>query len=109
MEDLPAWPASVFEDPTTLEIMRTCLTITKNKEFASTVKKWRIEAKGIQLDIDSATEGVQMDLMSAREFLNVQTLTETRANQLKSQCEGHSKSMSKIWKKVNKYKINEFL
>ena len=40
MEDLPAWPASVFEDPTSLEMTRTGLATTKNKEFAATVKKW---------------------------------------------------------------------
>ena len=89
MEDLPAWPASVFEDATTLEMTRTGLAITKNKEFTATVKKWRAEAKDLLLDIDRATETVQMDLASAKEFLHCQTLTDSRAGQLKSQCEEH--------------------
>ena len=59
MEDLPAWPASVFEDPTTLEMMRTGLTITQNKAFAATVKKWRDKVVDILYDIDNATEIAQ--------------------------------------------------
>ena len=79
MEDLPIWPASVFDDTTTLEMTRTGLTITKNTQFVSTVKKWRAEAESLKLDIDSATEEVQMELTSARGFLDAQTLMETRA------------------------------
>ena len=89
MEDLPAWPASVFEDPTTLEMTRTGLAITKNKEFTATVKKWRDKAKVILHDIGNATEVVQMELTSAREFLNCQTMTDSREDQLKTQCKEH--------------------
>ena len=96
MEDLPAWPAAVFKDPTTLEMTRTGLTITQNKAFAATVKKWRDKAEDILHDIDNATEIVQMELASAREFLDCQTLTDSRVNLLKTQCKEHSKSMSEI-------------
>ena len=109
MEDLPTWPASVFDDSTTLEMERTGLAVTKSKEFISTIKKWRTETECIKLDIYNATEVVQMDLMSAREFLNVQTLTEPRAKELKSQCEEHLKTMLETWKKVNNFKLREFL
>ena len=109
MEDLPTWPASVFDDPTTLEMNRTGLAVTNNTKFATTVKKWRTKAESIKLDIDSATEEVQMELMSAREFLDVQTLTEPRAAELKTQCKEHSRTMSETWKKVNNFKIREFL
>ena len=44
MEDLPTWPASVFDDPTTLEMNRTGLAVTNNIKFATNVKKWRAEA-----------------------------------------------------------------
>ena len=74
MEDLPAWPASVFEDQTTLEMRRTGLAVTKNKEFTATVKKWRDKREAILHDIDNATEIVQMELVSAKEFLDCQTL-----------------------------------
>ena len=95
MEDLPPWPASIFDsDQTTLEMTKTGLAVTKNTQFASTVKKWRAEAESLKLDIDSATEEVQMELTSAREFLDVQTLTETRATELKTKCEEHSRTMS---------------
>ena len=109
MKDLPAWPASVFEDPTTLEMTRTGLRITKNKEFTATVKKWRDKAKVILHDIDNATEVVLMELASAREFFNCQTLTDSRVNLLKTQCEEHSKTMSEIWKQVFNQKTNEFM
>ena len=93
MEDLPAWPASVFEDQTTLEMMRTGLTVTKNKEFTATVKKWRDKREAILHDIDNATEIVQMELVSAKEFLDCQTLTDLRVNTCKTQCKEHSKAM----------------
>ena len=109
MEDLPAWPASVFKDPTTLEMTRTGLAITKNKEFTATVKKWREKAKVILHDIYNATEVVQMELTSAREFLHCQTLTDSRVNLLKTQCKEHSKAMSDKWKELFNQKTNEFM
>ena len=104
MEDLPTWPASVFEaDPTTLEMERTGLAVTNNTKFITTVKKWRTEAEGIKLDIDTATEGVQMDLMSAREFLNVQTLMEPRtknsslnAKNTQKPCQRHARKSTTL-------------
>ena len=89
MEDLPAWPASVFEDKTTLEMTRTGLAITKNKEFISTVKKWIDKREAILHDINIATEIVQMGLVSAKEFLDCWTLTDLRVIILKTQCKEH--------------------
>ena len=109
MEDLPPWPASVFDsDLTTMEMDRTGLGVTNNTKFITTVKKWRTEAESIKLDVDTETEGVQMDLMSAREFLNVQTLTESRATELKTLCEKHLISMLETWKKSKGYIKEEF-
>ena len=71
MEDLPTWPASDLDDPTTLEMNRTGLAVTNNTKFITTVKKWRTEAESIKLDVDTETECVHMDLMSAREFLKI--------------------------------------
>ena len=81
----------------------------KNKEFTATVKKWRDKANTILHDIDNATEIVQMELASAREFLNCQTMTDSRVNLLKTQCKEHSKAMSEIWKQVFNQKTNEFM
>ena len=108
MEDLPTWPASVFDDSTTLEMERTGLAVTNNTKFITTVKKWRTEAEGIKLDINTATEGVQMDLMSAREFLNVQTLMESRATELKSQCEENSKPCQRHGRKSTTLNLKSF-
>ena len=93
MENLPTWPASVFDDSTALEMDRTGLAVTNNTKFATTIKKWRAEAESIKLDIDSATEEVQMELTSAREFLDLQTWTEIRAMELKTKCEEHSRTI----------------
>ena len=87
---------------------RTGLAVTNNTKFITTINKWRTEAESIKLDVDTETEGVQMDLMLAREFLNVQTLTESRAKELKTY-ENHSKSMSTTWKKVNNIKLKDFM
>ena len=100
MEDLPASPASVFEDPKTLEMMRTGLAITKNKEFTATVKKWRDKREAILHDIDNATEIIQIELASAKKFLDCRTLTDSRVIILKTQCEEHSKAMSDNWKEL---------
>ena len=76
MEDLPPWPASVFEDETNLDMEKTGLLVTKNKEFKSTVKTWIDKREAILYDIDNATEIVQEGIESAREFLDCKTLTE---------------------------------
>ena len=60
MEELPPWPASIFDSyPKTTEMDRTGLGVTNNVRFIATIKKWRTEAEGLKL------EGVQMNLMSA--------------------------------------------
>ena len=109
MEDLPPWPASVFEDETNLEMNKTGLLVTKNKEFKSTVKTWIDKREAILYDINNATEIVQEGLESAREFLDCKTLTESRVDVLKKQCKDHSKTMAKIADELISYKTNEFM
>ena len=55
MEDLPPWPASVFEDKTNLDMDKTGLLVTKNKEFKSTVKTWMERSEAVLYDINNAT------------------------------------------------------
>ena len=83
MEDLSPWPASVFEDKTNLEMNKTGLLVTKNKEFKSTVKTWMERREAVLYDIDNATEIVQEGIESAKEFLECKTLTEARVDILK--------------------------
>ena len=61
------------------------------------------------MDIETETENVSFDLLSAREFLNAQTLTETRAAELKTSCKNHSKTMLSTMKKVNNIKLKDFM
>ena len=55
MENLPAWPESVFEDATTMEMTKAGLAITQTKNFAATVKNWRDKVVDILYDTDNAT------------------------------------------------------
>ena len=71
MENLPAWPDSVFLDESNLEMDKTGLpTQVKNKEFKSTVTKWMQNREAILYDIENATEIVQEGLESAKNSLN---------------------------------------
>ena len=89
MEDLQPWQESVFEDKTNLDMEKTGLLVTKNREFKSTVKTWIDKREAILYDIHNATEIVQEGLESVKEILDCQTLTESRVNILKTQCEDH--------------------
>ena len=109
MEELPPWPASIFDtDPTTIEMTRTGLAVINNIRFITTINKWRVGVEIIKLDVDTETEGAQMDPTLVREFLNIQPLMEPRVIELKTICKKHLKSMSETWKKVNNIKLKEF-
>ena len=63
MENLPAWPESVFLDESNLEMDKTGLpTQVKNKEFKSTVTTWMKDREAILYYIKNATEIVQEGL-----------------------------------------------
>ena len=71
MEQLPPWPTSIFEaDLTSITEEQTGLFKTNYGKFIQTVKKWRVEAKHIMIEIETETENVSLDLLSSREFLN---------------------------------------
>ena len=56
MEQLPPWPTSVFEaDLTSTMEEQTGLCKTNNGKFIQTIKKWRVEAENIMMEIDTET------------------------------------------------------
>ena len=84
-------------------------TQVKNKEFKSTVKTWMEKREAILYDIENATEIVQEGLESAKEFLECKTLTESRVNALKKQCEENSTTMAKKADELLTYKTENFM
>ena len=110
MENLPAWPESVFLDETNLEMDKTGLpTHVKIKEFKSSVTKWMQDREAILYNIKNSTEIVQEGLESAKEFLECKTLTESRVQILKRQCKDHSNTMAKKADELLTYKTREFM
>ena len=109
MEELPPWPASVFEDETNLDMEKTGLLVTKNKEFKPTVKTWMDKREAILYDIDNATEIVQEGIESAREFLDCKTLKESRVDILKKAMRERGKSTitSNMWRSFPPERLKE--
>ena len=69
MENLPAWPDTIFLEDSILEMDKTGLPLqAKNKEFKSTVCQWKKDRETTLHDIESATEIVQIGLENAKEF-----------------------------------------
>ena len=65
MKQIPPMPTSVFDaDPSTTTEEQTGLCKRNNTKFITTVKKWRVEAENIMMEIDTETENVQMDVLS---------------------------------------------
>ena len=67
------------------------------------------DREAILYDIENATEIVQEGLESVKEFLECKTLTESRVQILKRQCEDHSNTMAKKADELLTYKTREFM
>ena len=65
--------------------------------------------EAILYDIESATEIVEESLESAKEFFECKTLTESRVNALKTQCEDHSAKMAKKADELLTYKTEKLM
>ena len=110
MEGIPPWPESIFIEESILEMDKTGLpTQAKNKQFKSIVKTWLEKREAILHDIENATEIMQERLESATEFLGCKTLTETRVNALRTQCEDHSVKMDNKSEELLIYKSEHFI
>ena len=110
MENLPAWPDTVFLEDSILEMDKTGLpSQAKTIEFKSTVSQWKKDREETLHDIEAATEIVQMGLENATEFLKYKTLSEPRVLKLKKQCEDHDNRMDKITSDLVTYKSTNFI
>ena len=84
MENLPAWPDTIFSDDSILEMEHTGLpSQNKNNGYKSSVSQWKKDRLENYHDIENATEIVQMGLENANEFLKFQTLSEPGVTKLK--------------------------
>ena len=85
MDNLPAWPDTVFSDDSILEAEKTGLpSQAKTEEFKSTVSQWKKDREETLHDIETASEIVKMGLKNATEFLKYKTLSEPRVIILKN-------------------------
>ena len=110
MDNLPAWPDTVFSDDSILEAEKTGLpSRAKTEEFKSTVSQWIKDREETLHDIEAATEIVQMGLENANEFLKYKTLSEPRVTKLNKQCEDYDSRMDEIASELIKYKSTNFI
>ena len=70
MDNLPAWPDTVFLEPTILEAENTGLpSQAETKRYKTTVSQWIKDREETLHDIEATIEIVQMGLENANEFL----------------------------------------
>ena len=108
MENLPAWPDTIFSDET-LKMEHTGLPSKNvNDGYITKVKHWIDARLENYHDIVEATEIVQMGLENANEFLKFKTLSDSGVTKLKKQCEEYDTEMDNIALKIIKYKSENF-
>ena len=108
MENLPAWPDTIFSDAT-LKMEHTGLpSKNANDGYITKVKNWIDARLENYHDIVEATEIVQMGIENANEFLKFKTLSDSGVTKLKKQCEEYDTKMDNIASKIIKYKSENF-
>ena len=108
MENLPAWPDTIFSEET-LKMEHTGLpSKNANDGYITKVTHWIDARLENYHDIVEATEIVQMGLENANEFLKFKTLSDSGVTKLKKQCEEYDTEMDNIASKIIKYKSENF-